>query len=104
MRYEQLFQRIICITGPCIAVTMLAITAFQSVGRKLQPTLLSLLRKGGLDIPLMLLLNRLAGVDGIVWATPIADAMAMGVAIALFIPFWRRLPPERPSPARAPGA
>lgn len=91
VRYGQLFQRIICITGPCIAVTMLTITSFQSVGQKLQPAILSLLRKGGLDIPFMLLLNHLAGVDGIVWATPIADLIAMTVAVILFIPFWRRL-------------
>ncbi|HIV87732.1 MAG TPA: MATE family efflux transporter [Candidatus Pygmaiobacter gallistercoris] len=91
VRYGQLFQRIICITGPCISVTMLAITSFQSVGKKVQPTILSLLRKGGLDIPFMFLLNHLAGADGIVWATPIADLGAMTVAILLFIPFWRRL-------------
>ena len=91
VQYGQLFQRIICITGPCISVTMLAITSFQSVGKKLEPAILSLLRKGGLDIPFMFLLNHLAGVNGIVWATPIADLSAMTVAILLFIPFWRRL-------------
>ncbi len=91
VRYGQTFQRIICITGPCISVTMLAITSFQSVGKKLEPTVLSLLRKGGVDIPFMLILNALAGVGGIVWATPIADLIAMTTAILLFLPFWRRL-------------
>lgn len=91
VKYGMLFQRIICITGPCISVTMLAITAFQSVGKKLAPTILSLLRKGGLDIPFMFIMNALAGVNGIVWATPIADFGAMVIAIILFIPFWRRL-------------
>ncbi len=99
VRYGQLFQRIICVTGPCISVTMLTITAFQSVGKKVQPAVLSLLRKGGLDIPFMLLLNHLSGVNGIVWATPIADLIAMLVAISLFIPFWRRLTPQRPPAA-----
>ena len=99
--YGGLFQKIICITGPCISVTMLAITTFQSVGKKLQPMALSLLRKGGLDIPFMLLMNRLLGVKGIVWATPIADMGAMLAAIVLFIPFWRHLNSE-PSPT--PGA
>ena len=89
--YGRLFQRIICITGPCISVTMLAITAFQSVGKKLQPTVLSLMRKGGLDIPFMLILNAAVGVRGIVWATPIADLCAMTVAVILFVPFWRQL-------------
>ena len=95
VRYGQLFQRIICITGPCISVTMLAITVFQSVGKKVQPAILSLLRKGGLDIPFMFLLNALAGVEGIVWATPIADFGAMLVALMLFVPFWRTLRQEK---------
>ena len=89
VRYGQLFQRIICITGPCIAVTMTIITIFQSVGKKVQPMLLSLLRKGGLDIPFMFLMNALAGINGIVWATPIADFGAMLVSLALFVPFWK---------------
>lgn len=91
VEYGQLFQRIICITGPCISVTMIVITIFQSVGKKVQPLVLSLLRKGGLDIPFMFLMNALAGVRGIVWATPIADFLAMLTAICLFLPFWVQL-------------
>ena len=91
VRYGQIFQRIICITGPCTSVTLLAITSFQSVGKKLEPAVLSLLRKGGLDIPFMFLMNAWLGVNGIAWATPIADLGAMVVAILLFLPFWRRL-------------
>lgn len=89
VRYGQLFQRIICITGPCISVTMIIITIFQSVGKKVQPLVLSLLRKGGLDIPMMILLNRLTGLNGITWATPITDFGAMLIAILLFLPFWK---------------
>lgn len=89
--YGQRFQRIICITGPCISVTLIVITIFQSVGKKAQPLMLSLLRKGGLDIPFMFLMNAILGVNGIVWATPIADFSAMVIAIMLFLPFWRKL-------------
>ena len=64
---------------------------FSVGGKKLEPAILSLLRKGGLDIPFMLLLNALAGVEGIVWATPIADFGAMLAAAALFVPFWKSL-------------
>ena len=99
VRYGQLFQRIICITGPCISITMLTITSFQSVGKKLEPAILSLLRKGGLDIPFMFLMNALAGVDGIVWATPIADFLAMIAALILLIPFLRKLPEDKKAAA-----
>lgn len=89
VRYGQMFQRIICITGPCISVTMIIITIFQSVGKKVQPMVLSLFRKGGLDVPIMILMNHLIGINGITWATPIADFGAMLIAIILFIPFWK---------------
>ena len=70
---------------------MIIITLFQSIGIKVQPLILSLLRKGGLDIPFMFMMNALLAVNGIVWATPIADFSAMLVAIALFIPFWHQI-------------
>ena len=50
--YGQLFQKRMCITAPFIAVTMMSLTLFQSVGKKVQPIILSLIRKGGIDIPL----------------------------------------------------
>lgn len=95
VQYGQLFQRIICITTPCVSVTMIIITMFQSTGKKLQPLLLSLLRKGGLDIPVMIIMNSLVGVNGIAWATPVADTGAMLCAILRFIPFWKHLKSEQ---------
>lgn len=91
VEYGSRFQRIICVTGPCISVTMIIITLFQAVGKKVQPLILSLLRKGCLDVPAMLLMNGWIGINGIAWATPAADFMAMCIAVFLFIPFWRSL-------------
>ncbi|MBO4901565.1 MAG: MATE family efflux transporter [Lachnospiraceae bacterium] len=89
--YGSLFQRIICVTGPFIPVSMVIITMFQSTGRKMTPLILSVLRKGGVDVPAMFLMNHLVGITGIAWATPIADIVSMTVAIICFIPFWRDL-------------
>lgn len=91
VEYGGQFQRIICVTCPCVSVTMIVITLFQSVGKKVQPLFLSFLRKGVLDIPAMLLLNGWIGISGIAWATPTADLMAMLIAISLFVPFWKGL-------------
>ena len=89
--YGQHFLRIICITCPAVSVTMMIISVFQATGQKTKPMILSLLRKGGLDIPFMLLMNAAAGVNGIPWATPIADSLAMGIALVLFIPYRKQL-------------
>ena len=89
--YGQHFLRIICITCPAVSVTMMIISVFQATGQKTRPMILSLLRKGGLDVPFMFLMNTVAGADGIPWATPIADSLAMGMALVLFIPYRKQL-------------
>ena len=89
--YGRKFQRIICVTGAFIPVAMVIITMFQATGRKITPLILSVLRKGGVDIPAMFLMNHLIGINGIAWATPIADFVSMIAAIACFIPFWKGL-------------
>ena len=89
--YGQHFLRIICVTVPLTAITNMSITMFQAVGQKKRPMLLSLLRKGCLDIPFMFIMRALLGMNGIPYATPIADAIAMTVALILFIPFWKKL-------------
>lgn len=43
----------------------MCITAFQAIGKKVQPLFLSLLRKGSLDIVFMLILNGSIGFSGI---------------------------------------
>ncbi len=94
VRYGSMFQRIICITGPFTAITTVIISIFQSVGQKGKPLVLSMLRKGGLDVPFMFLLDSLAGADAIAWATPIADCGAMLAGILLFLPLWRKMGKE----------
>ena len=80
VRYGSMFQRIICITGPFTAITTVIISIFQSVGQKGKPLVLSMLRKGGLDVPFMFLLDSLAGANAIAWATPIAVMPVVAVA------------------------
>ena len=89
--YGQYFLKAISITCAAISITMMIITIFQATGSKLQPTILSFVRKGGFDIPLMFIMNSAYASQGIPWATPISDALAMFVALALFIPYWFKL-------------
>lgn len=89
--YGQDFLRVICLTCPCVSLTLIMMTIFQAAGKKVQPVILSIVRKGGLDIPLMFGLNAWMGVMGLAWAIPVEDVLAMLIAIGLFIPFWRKL-------------
>lgn len=98
VEYGRVFLRIVCLACPTTALNFLAITIFQATGKKLQPLLLSMLRKGGLDIPLMLLFNHLIGVRGIAWATPLADVCALCVSVLLIFPYLKKLSGKAPTP------
>ncbi len=89
--YGKDFLKVICFTCPSTAVNFMIITVFQATKQKVQPLLLSMLRKGSLDIPLMLILDHFTGIRGVAWATPLADWLALAVSLFLFIPYVRKL-------------
>ena len=94
VHYGQSFLKIICLACPSTAINFMAITVFQATGQKRQPLLLSLLRKGSLDVGFMIALNHFVGVEGIAWATPLADWLALVISVALIVPYLRRLNAE----------
>lgn len=83
--YGRHFLKIICLACPTTAINFMIITVFQAMGKKTQPFLLSFLRKGSIDVVLMLVLNSAFGLSGIAYATPLADfsAFVISVAVAL---------------------
>ena len=91
IQYSQRFIRILCLSLPLSSCIMMAVTVFQATGKKLPPLILSLCRKGGLDVPFMLLYHFLGGVYGIAWATPTADVLTALLSAALFFPYWKKL-------------
>lgn len=92
--YGAQFLRIICLACPTTTLNIFSITIFQATGKKLQPILLSLLRRGSLDVVLMGVLDRLAGIQGVAWASPAADLTAFLISAALLLPYLRRLRTE----------
>ena len=89
--YGQRFLRIICLACPTTAANFMIITVFQATGAGVRPLILSLLRKGSLDVPLMFLLYGISGSEGIAWATPAADLLAMITALCMFIPYMKSI-------------
>lgn len=95
------FLCILCIGGPFSACAYAIISFFQAVGCGMRSFVLAILRKGLLDIPLMLLLRGVSPVYGIVWATPIADIVCCAASAVLFTAFLhgRRCAHSKPAPA-----
>lgn len=77
------FLRVIALATPLASISYLLNTVFQASGRRISSFLLSVLRKGCMDIPLMFLFKSMMGMYGIVWATPTADFASLLVAAVL---------------------
>lgn len=61
------------------------------MGQKKQPYVISLLRKGTIDVIMMLLLTHTGlGMFGIVWATPIAETCTVITALSLLMCYFRK--------------
>ena len=89
--FGELFLHIICCACPMSSTTFFSLTVFQAAGKKVQPLILSVLRKGTVDVPFMILFNHLIGINGVAWATPVAETVSMTVSAALVLPYILRL-------------
>lgn len=85
------FLKILCLGAPFSAVAYTIISFFQAVGKAWRSLILALLRKGILDIPMMIIFFYIAkathnsyGPELIIWATPIADLVCCIVAVIFF--------------------
>ena len=85
------FLRIMCVSTPLMAVGFHMITLFQAVGESRPALVLSVLRKGLVDIPLMLLFNLAYPLMGLAFVQPAAEFIAMAAAILFYARFTRRI-------------
>ncbi len=79
IHFMRIFLSMACING----VQMLASGFFSAIGKAYKGMILSLTRQVLFFIPLALFLPTLFGLDGILWAAPIADFVAFTVSIIL---------------------
>lgn len=68
---------------------------FQAVGKPTQAVISSMIRDIVCFVPLILILPKSFGVEGILFAAPIADFIAMIVAAALTVAFMRSMKTEQ---------
>ncbi len=68
---------------------------FQAVGKPLKSAIVSLTRDIICFVPLVIILPNFLGVQGALWAAPIADAIGIIVTSILVIAFFRKLGSEK---------
>ncbi len=83
--------RIFLLACPLNGCQMVSGVFFQAIGKPAQATALSLARQIIFLLPATLLLPLALGVEGVLWAGPLADILAFIVAVTLLRINWKKL-------------
>lgn len=87
-RYLRIYMMMVCV----YSVQPLSVNYFTGTGNVKQGILISLSRQGLFLIPLLLILPTFFGIDGVLYAAPVADALACVLALSMTAINFRKLP------------
>ena len=76
---------------PVNGLQMITRILFQSIGKPLQATILSLARQILFLVVPTLLLPMVLGVEGVLWASPLAEILAFITALIMLKLYWKEL-------------
>ena len=76
--------RALMISGPFLGIMFTFNFAFQGMGRSLPSLVISLGRQGLVFLPLLVIMSKYIGFDGIVFAQPVADLACVVLAAVMF--------------------
>lgn len=90
VRYGGAFLRRMVTAMPFMSLCYPMIIQFQALGRTKEALIVSVLRKGVLDVPLLFLMDGLWPLYGCMWVQPIVDSFSLLVAAGLSLRMGRR--------------
>ncbi|MCF0172913.1 MAG: MATE family efflux transporter [Bacteroidales bacterium] len=76
---------------PTAAVVTITNMLYQNIGKTLPATFLAMMRQGLFFIPIVFVLPRFLGLDGVVTAQALADGLSFVAAVPFAIAIWRNL-------------
>ncbi|MDR1378785.1 MAG: MATE family efflux transporter [Synergistaceae bacterium] len=86
-RYVRIFMLMVCVYG----VQPLSVNFFSGIGNARQGIMLSLSRQGFFLLPLLMILPMMFGLDGVLYAGPIADSLACALSLAMVFKNFKEL-------------
>lgn len=79
------------LSGPVIGILFLCINTLQGMGKALPSLILTICRQGIIFIPLVFTLNAVFGLDGVIYAQPVADYFSILIAVFICLSVFRNL-------------
>lgn len=88
--YAVQFARILLSTSTLFGVFYVLTNALQAMGAAVSSLIINLSRQGIIYIPALFILKVVLGVNGLVWAQPVADILSIGLAVGLYAITFRK--------------
>ncbi|MCQ2402427.1 MAG: polysaccharide biosynthesis C-terminal domain-containing protein [Lentisphaeria bacterium] len=88
VRFAATFIQMLCISFPLYAVSTTINAFYQAINRPQTALILSIIRKGPLDIPLMILLGRFSHFTNIAWSQFILDLITVIICLIVVKRFF----------------
>ncbi len=98
--YAVTFSRILLWTSPIAGMFYVCQNTMLAMGIPMQSLILNISRQGFVLIPLLFIMRAVMGMNGILWAQPIADIISFVLAIVLLLTAMKKL---KQNAAPAPG-
>ncbi|MBQ7202940.1 MAG: MATE family efflux transporter [Eubacterium sp.] len=77
--------------GTLIGIMFIINFAFQGMGKGFQSLILALARQGLVYLPLLFIMDRLIGLEGIIWAQPTADFVCVALSLIMLRSVTKKL-------------
>lgn len=85
LSYAMRFSRILLSTSFLFGLFFVLASALQAMGAAVSALIINLSRQGFIFIPALLILNSLLGLNGLIWAQPIADVLSTVLVIFIYL-------------------
>lgn len=85
------------LSGPVIGILFLCINTIQGMGKALPSLVLTVCRQGLLFIPSILILDKMFGLEGVIYAQPTADYFSIVLAVLLCTGIIRKMEHKAPA-------
>lgn len=80
--------------GPVLGIMFIINFAFQGMGKGMQSLILAAGRQGLIFMPLLLIMNKTVGLEGLIWSQPTADFVCIFIAVLMFWSTVKKLEKE----------
>ncbi len=91
------------LSGPFIGILFLCIYTIQGMGKAIPSLILTICRQGLIFIPLIIVLNKVVGLNGVIYAQSVADYCSIVIALVICMGIFKSLEGQERETREQPG-